>query len=604
MVSMLATAWRVAPAAATTVRPGLETCPICQKKFVISVLCSYNSFGERARDLSDTVFRFGGLRTCPYCLYTALECDFAKISKQACTRVRQALKSMRESPPEAHIRHAKRIPQDFLADCSLQAGIARACYEKREFSQCSRIRLAMFEYFRSKSSDEEARLAGYREKAIHVITTAVESGDLPAGEKGMYIYLKGELLRQAGLDRQALSCFGAAKTIIEGLPGDLEPDANFGWVANWATEQSYLIEFRPRDAAYLETQLADLPPMNGCSIDASPKLRACLGTLRSRKDGAAKEVLDRYAERSADNAMWPLLFGMPALDADSCDTPPADLLAGLAEMLETPLLRQYTLEEGEWPSNLAKKFGVNVRRLEELNPEPGGIVGKGPGTSLWIPNLPDGLTEARVFEALPRLITSAEPAAMRWLLKWAGGQRQFGSLSSEFGRCLKALHQARSLWPLAESRIYESAMGEAPVLLDCIAYVCELGEATPGMMNSVRLEWSPIAIESPALACLSLKRDTVLREKALTKLEIALKSKGTYGLLSLSGSLEYLAAVGSEAETARLSAIALKLVDKDDGGSPGKFGYSRRYLESCIRSINLRTAFCSRDNTQGTKAPR
>ena len=70
-----------AAAWATTVLPVLTPCPVCGKPSVVSEICTDSSIGEPARDLRDSPFaRFTRIRTCPYCLYSSLNSDFADVA--------------------------------------------------------------------------------------------------------------------------------------------------------------------------------------------------------------------------------------------------------------------------------------------------------------------------------------------------------------------------------------------------------------------------------------------------------------------------------------------------------------------------------------------
>ncbi len=224
---------------ATSVSPVLHECPVCGVKSVAMSLDSYSQFGEPARDLSDSPrFRFASVDICPGDLYASWSGRWEKIDATERAKLAAFLKE-----PELHLTKAERSIVGGHEDAFRKSPWftplwARSCDglrasdERTKFFDVLRLH---FHGGRDAGEDWEKELGAlFREKAIEALNSAVSADWTEPQEKRVFTYLRGELIRQAGRDEEALEIF---RKVIAGEKS-AEPDEELEWISRWATEQS------------------------------------------------------------------------------------------------------------------------------------------------------------------------------------------------------------------------------------------------------------------------------------------------------------------------------------------------------------------------------
>jgi len=162
---------------ATSVAPSEKRCPICTKSFISTIVQSYSNFGTPARDFSDSYsVGFGGIKSCPYCLYSSFRNDFDELSKDEITAIKTFLVkpkldlflsekvAINSSPKDSWLRQTYYLEQL----------LARECYKLRKDSYNKNIRLDLQLYYTSK---EEGINIFYRKRLVKSLSQLLTKND-------------------------------------------------------------------------------------------------------------------------------------------------------------------------------------------------------------------------------------------------------------------------------------------------------------------------------------------------------------------------------------------------------------------------------------------
>ncbi len=292
------TAW------ATTVIPSSTRCPLCDKSFVVMEIGSYNTFGEQSRDLGSSPFaRFAEARTCPYCLYSSLSCDFAEVTAAEKDALRKLLADFRLKPlPEEAKALAAAQEDSRLRDQDyLGLVMARQCNALRKPDAQREFHLSLLLFYQSKYVECDELHAFYRKRAIQSLQRELDSGRFPTREQAMFTYLLGELLRQDGQNDAAIREFTRAVRIAEPLSASKSKDDGDScqWIIDWSREQSYRARFAKESIENLRPLLA--VPGKAKDTQAGLQRDIALETLAARTDRDAWRVLADFATANPEN---------------------------------------------------------------------------------------------------------------------------------------------------------------------------------------------------------------------------------------------------------------------------------------------------------------
>ncbi len=302
----------VAVAQATSVRPVLHECPVCGEKSVTIALMSYSSFGEPARDLSDSPrHSFSNVEVCPNDLFAGWSGTWKSMKPDEKAKLAEFLKQ-----PTLHLTdQEKEIIEGHEAEFRKSRWFpliwARSCDELRSLEPREKFDRILWFHYKGCYTDEhhkatelETRLtAHYREQAITALKEAQTAEWAKPLDKRVYAYLQAELTRQAGRDDEALSLF---QNVIHSERA-LKPDEETSWILAWATEQSLRVGDEAKDPNLLISAiLPDMPdPWQSVNITRNPKWS---------RHYAALDILAQQAssgKKPFSDALWKLLDRKP-----------------------------------------------------------------------------------------------------------------------------------------------------------------------------------------------------------------------------------------------------------------------------------------------------
>ncbi len=604
---------------ATTFIPRLTNCPVCGKAFVIMTIGSYNTFGEQARDLSTSPFvRFAKVRTCPYCLYSALDSDFDHIATAEKDAVRKLLADdfrVKPCPEElkaltAAGEDSRLRDQDYLGFL-----VARECNALRKPDARREFRLSLLLFYQSKYVACEELCEFYRKRAIEALQGELGSGRFSKHEQATFTYLLGELLRQDGQNDAAIHEFtraaAMAKPLLESKAKDTEESCQ--WIIDWSREQSCRARFATESAEKLRPLLAE--PKNNGDVQAQLQREIALETLAARTDRDSWRVLADFAEADTKNLdylvektspserqlqieprLWELVQRQYAAAVEKLDQEKGDrdleewrrfafgqVLAGseykFSGNQENAAVLQNTLpalnrgvfvEVRGHPTETVKDVADRLaasdpwasepERLIELNPRFKTPSDKIDAQPLRVIRTPPVWTETRLIANLHRVIRSGDRQAIEYFFRWC---RTVGPVGLDrfkyyLADCFDALAADTTLWSVPPD-LQASNVAEQRFLACCLRYLHGDGKEAQELL--AYLEGKAESEASLAADCFFSRRDLAVKEPILKHWEEGKR----YEWFVNYKVREYLSRVLTPEDLPRIEAItAHKNVDRHD----------------------------------------
>lgn len=297
---------------ATSVFPDLHECPVCGLRSVKISLASYSQFGEPERDLSDAPrFRFANVEICPGDLYASWSNGWEKISPDEKAKLAEFLKKPSLQLTESEKAAVAGHEEAFRGSVWFEPLWARTCSEFRTMDEKGKFDGVLQMHFAGRHVDrresvekwEEELVSHFREEAITALEVAVAAKWSKPHEKRVFAYLRGELIRQAGRDAEALEIF---RKVINSEKSTV-PDEELDWISRWAEEQSLRCGPEAKDPGKL---LAAVIP----ELPDPWRKRKSSGDVRWARHYAAVNLLAQRAaegDKQFSDALWKLLDRKP-----------------------------------------------------------------------------------------------------------------------------------------------------------------------------------------------------------------------------------------------------------------------------------------------------
>lgn len=528
---------------ATEVEPAITSCPVCDASFVFMQIVSYSTFGRPPRDLWGIC---GGVRTCPYCLYSGFLCEFDNLSPEE----RKALKEMlpgltltlsgREKSSLVGMQRETRNHSDY---CS--ALVARECYTVRKASDGTDVRLALRFYYDVRTDDDLRAL--YREQAIKALAEQPERSRRLGGQQATFEYLLGELYRQEGDFDHALKQFEKAKVLVSEIPRHPEFGSGYEWMKGYAIEQSCRIEFPAKTSSELK-QVMERPENR---YNAPPDVIASIAVevLAKRQENEARKVLAEYfvqgpvtADRlellrevpvetlHVNSNVWRWLKGQyakvlkdaeeegtdedslsptdkrppwkvikdclsPLLAEDDWESRGSDihcrnLGAALPRMLEEGIFESHTVREGDSLQAIAKSHRISVARLFEVNPDLRGKRKISTDRVIRVVRTPPGWPEKRLVRYLGSRIEEGNREAALFFVDWCKtlSTHSLDEYEYHICACFAALAQSPELW-IVPPKHEMCGNREQKYLHACLDYVHGNDDRCDDLVGWLRKPW-------------------------------------------------------------------------------------------------------------------
>jgi hypothetical protein len=302
----------LASAHATSVRPALHRCPVCGERSVTSELMSYSSFGEPARDLSDhPAYQFYGVEVCPSDLFAGWAGSWESLQAGEKAKLAEFLNhpvlnlTEAEKSIIAGDEDAFRESPWFLPAWARTCDGFRPLTDREKFNRILRTHYTgKFVERKADATDLETRLVGlYREQAISALKDSLTADWASPLDKRVHAYLRAELIRQAGRDKEAFALF---QQVIDS-ESTLEPDEETSWILRWAREQSLRADPQSQNPARLiAIIIPELPdPWRNLQATEDPRwpLHHAAVDLLAQQASSGKEPFS--------DALWKLLDRKP-----------------------------------------------------------------------------------------------------------------------------------------------------------------------------------------------------------------------------------------------------------------------------------------------------
>lgn len=554
-------------AGATDVSPVEKNCPVCHETFVVMNLLSYFQAGESPRDLSDE-FQYHGVTTCPFCLYSAFESDFSNPTESEKAALREFLKDscLKLTDVERSWLAPGGKPQSIGNDRILQALLARACYRMRGENPGRDVKLARYLCHCAHTGEDGGTLeVQYRREAIAIINSRLDEHAVTGGEEAVYTYLKAELCRLEGNTNEALRSFDLASELVRSLPPQTGRVScgtiSYGWVPDWAYEQSCRIRFQGESIKSLAARIdagntLDLHKPSRLPEDIQRKV--AIQTLAERSDSESWTELVRFimqdpanlieVDRQArmtsnklrsDSALWTWIanqydrackdvnekglagndtetwirnrfrWRMEGTSSGEPDDEPT-LSKALPVMLQDGIFRVYSVLPGDTMSSVATVSHTTVARLMSLNPHVTNADMISKSMELRLLKVPDGWTETKVIDALYCVLKRGDPVGFEYFDAWSKTLDRTSISKNYYSikNCFSAIMDHPELlasWrrdPTTES-----------FLQTCLAYLAGDAEAV-FVLRQLALSPDP-ETSSVAKHCFAINKDLSIKESML-----------------------------------------------------------------------------------------
>jgi LysM repeat protein len=630
---------------ATTVFPKEQKCPVCCETFITTAIGSYSSYGEPARDLSDSSFaRFGGVEVCPYCLFSALKPDFKTLPAKECSALRSQMPpscvSVQE-PERAALRassdNAWLRGKDFFGHL-----LARHCSAWRKQDSQRDQRLLRHLYYATNVQGCEDLHRYYRKECITALTSLLASRAYEDGEQAVFTYLLGELTRLDGRHQEAVRIFGDAARLAKALPrakgGD---DKSYEWVGEWAFEQTCRIQFLtnsvPELAAYMNAPESSMnAPESRQDEPDSKRERArtvALQMLAARQDPEAWAALATYVmqdpwrlealasltrltadELKRDGRLWAWveqryqealrrteksgqdadliwvrtrnrfrrLFDESEWEFDGSERDAKTLAAAFTNHVPACTVRRYEVQPGDTLTSIGAKQGLSVERLLDLNPAIKNMDKLTPPMGVQYLTMPYEWPEERVLINLSRLLHAGDTHAISFFLSWA---ETVGERSFEQSYCRIAENLSALSKVTSAWRVPPqdrlATNRQQELIHDCLALIHGGPAAGPKIIR--RLEAGKQAEVAVVLACLEAIESPQAKDVVFDRLR-----KG-YDADFDAPALGYLTAVATTNDLPALKKIAMARCPALKGDrSQHMNGFKRQDVEAAMLRIRLR----------------
>jgi hypothetical protein len=487
------------PLKATTVFPQEEKCPVCAEKFIVMTLGSYSNFGEPARDLSDHFF-FGNIRTCPYCLYSALIRDFNKMSFWERRKIRGNWPPSTVSLMGTEREGVEKVKTSYDL---FEYILAREAYLYRKRDDQRAVKLLLSQYYATKHDQGSDLSQYYRKEVISHLEKQVDASSYKGKEEAVMTYLLGELCRLDNQDHKALRYFKEAEKLAGALPLPRdEDDERSDWIGQWAYEQSCRILYKTNTIEQLEG-MVDAPIQEDANPTNRSEIRRKIAfELMTEKKGP-------IGKNTEENGTYPEIFGS--------EKQAQQLKEALSGPPGFPLVRTEG-RPGETLATIAEAHEMNTQRLLELNPHITDTNMSVAGKPVLIIKTPLGWTEKHALANLSRLILETNTHAIAYFIGFAStlGPYSADDCIYQLDDCLQAMAETTSFWVVPELK-ERPVVRQQELLHDCLIFLQD-----PSSGGSALLKWVDSTNRSEitfALSCFEAKKDDMAKETVLNRLK-------------------------------------------------------------------------------------